>query len=57
MCPLPEVMVMAITETFEENAEAGKPFFLSDVVCCVRVEELENPVMLQQCIQMCACNF
>ena len=41
------VMVMAIIETFEENAEAGQPFFLSDVVCCVRVEELENPVMIQ----------
>ena len=41
------VMVMTITETFEENAEAGEPFFLSDVVCCVRVEELENPVMIQ----------
>ena len=41
------VMVMAIIETFEENAEAGEPFFLSDVVCCVRVEELENPVMIQ----------
>ena len=40
-------IVMAKFETFEENAEAGKPFFLSDVVCCVRVEELENPVMIQ----------
>ena len=51
------VMVIAKIETFEENAEAGEPFFLSDVVCCVRVEELENPVMIQQCIQMSACIF
>ena len=41
------VIVMAKIETFEENTEASKPFFLSDVVCCVRVEELENPVMIQ----------
>ena len=55
MCSLPitvilvgvAVMVVAKIETFEENAEAGEPFFLSDVVCCVRVEELENPVMIQ----------
>ena len=55
MCSLPitvilvgvAVMVVAKIETFEENTEASKPFFLSDVVCCVRVEELENPVMIQ----------
>ena len=41
------VMVVAKIETFEENTEASKPFFLSDIVCCVRVEELENPVMIQ----------
>ena len=41
------VLEMAKIETFEENAETGEPFFLSDVVCCVRVEELENPVMIQ----------
>ena len=55
MCSLPitvilvgvAVMVVAKIETFEENTEASKPFFLSDIVCCVRVEELENPVMIQ----------
>ena len=65
MCSLPitvilvgvAVMVVAKIETFEENTEASKPFFLSDVVCCVRVEELENPVMIQQCIQMSAYIF
>ena len=40
-------MVEAKIETFEENTEASEPFFLSNVVCCVRVEELENPVMIQ----------
>ena len=55
MCSLPitvilvgvAVMVVAKIETFEENTEASEPFFLSNVVCCVRVEELENPVMIQ----------
>ena len=29
--------------TLEENTEASQPFFLSDVIRCVRVEKLEDP--------------
>ena len=39
-----EEMTMRIT--FEENTEASQPFFLSDIIRCVRVEKLEDPAQM-----------
>ena len=32
-----------MAETFEEDTEATEPLLLVDIVCSVRVEELEDP--------------
>ena len=32
--------------TLEENTEASQPFFLSDIIRCVRVEKLEDPAQM-----------
>ena len=35
-----------MTMTLEENTEASQPFFLSDIIRCVRVEKLEDPAQM-----------